>query len=259
MATGRVTIRGSNYSISGGMATVNATGYALSHGKTTIGGTSYTINLRIQDVTHLLRTMTIVKSAGINASTANTVSVSLTTAGTFYALVFYNGYIGIHKLVCTGSAITKTALKQVSTSQAGIYISGTTAYVSTSGSSYVRAYGASLFIVKFPGYTVTEADAIIQALSFSRLATRNSSAAKQLSYDGNSLVGKIAVVAVNTNVAFTKVSTFSNSSWSYSNLFSNYSTNSTLLTAVDGYLVYSNVASGTATNVYGGSFLSLNL
>ena len=251
MSGGRVTINGSNFKISGGMATVNATGYALSHGKTTIGGTNYTINLRTQDMTNLLKKTNIVKSAGRNASSTGSVSLSLTTAGTYYAFVFFNGYIGIYKLVCTGSAITKTNLIELASY---ISISGTTVSLS------VNCYGGSIFIVTFPGYTVAEADAIIGASSFSRLSARNSSALRNLPASGSNLVGKIAAVAVNTYVAFTKVSTFpsgTTSGWSYSVVFSNYSKNSTMLTRSGDNLTYCDNASGTETTVYGGSLLSL--
>lgn len=266
MSGGKVTVGGTNYKIVGGKTTSGGTAYTIGRGKTTIGGTNYNIFLKPQDIEHLLKSEpTVWVNFGRNSDSKGTSSAALLKDGTYYAFVFCNGYLGIHKLVRSGSSVTKTVLKQMASNYSNLYISGTEYMFSNDGtnSSYATSvYGCGIIVLQnFKGYTVSQVDAILKSLSLTRLAGRNSSSARAISYASSSLVGKIALVSVGGHMAFTKITSASTNTFSGTVLFSTANaalTTTSLLVAVSSNIGYRYGTSGGFTNVNGGSLISIS-
>ena len=98
-----------------------------------------------------------------------------TLAVTAYFLSICNGYMGIWKAKSSG--VTTTPIISMSDSYGGICVSGTGASYNHSGytSTYSTVYGATLVLVRFPSYTEEQVDAVLSAMTLTRIAGRNAS------------------------------------------------------------------------------------
>ena len=127
----------------------------------------------------LLLDMTLITGVARNTSTTGTVGALGYTslAVTAYCLSICNGYMGIWKAKSSG--ITTTPIKSMSNDYGGINVSGTA--ISYKNSGYGTAaggdsvYGATLVLVRFPSYTEAQIDAVLGAMTLTRIAGRNSS------------------------------------------------------------------------------------
>ena len=260
MSGGKVTVSGTNYKIIGGKCTIGGTNYTIGRGKTTVSGTNYNIFLKKQTLTDLLKSAKKISRNGQNMSTAErTVYAQLSTAGTYYAFSFYIGYLTISKLVSTGSAITKTNLFKANSSYTDLFVSGNVVYLSKRGNTtsvsnvdYFRA--GSLLVVQFPGYSVSQIDALLSAVTATNRGGFDNSSTSNLYSSTSYFTGKIALVAVGTNIAFVSIPSTSTKTV----LFSETSlSNTSLLYMTTSQLGYSE--NGTSlTGVYGGSLIQLS-
>lgn len=261
MSGGKVTVSGTNYKIIGGKTTVGGTNYTIGRGKTTVGGTNYNIFLKKQTLVDLLKSAKKISRNGQNMSTAErTVYAQLSTAGTYYAFSFYVGYLTISKLVSTGSAITKTNLFKANSSYTDLFVSGNVVYLSKRGNTtsvsnvdYFRA--GSLLVVTFPGYSVSQVDSLLSLSSttYNNMAGKESGSLTTLEEYTASATGKIAVVAVGTNIAFSSIS----SSNAKTVLLTTASSGNTSFINISNQLIGYSTDGSSMTQCYGGSLLSI--
>lgn len=252
MAAGKTLVGGTAYEITGGKTRVTGTNYTITGGKTLVGGTVYTISFKEQTLKDLFQSASISYIAGRNASSNGEVSVNVNTAGTYYAFVFCNGYMGITKLVSTGSSVTKTLLQQVGgTTYGQVYVNGTTCYCSNNGTSAYRTAGQTIAVLKFNGYTEAQIEALLTNGTYDRLKGRNSSKTGTLSTTSDNLASKIAILSFNNYIGIS----FVNSDNSLEVLVGNHSTNPSLL--LYNWAFYLSTNGTSSQSCYGGSILSV--
>lgn len=256
MSGGKVTVSGTNYKIIGGKCNIGGTNYTIGRGKTTIGGTNYNIFLKKQTLADLFKSAVVRVRTGRNESTQGTgTAFTLSTAGTYYAFVFYFGYASIYKIVSTGSSMTKTTIKQTNSGYANLFLDNNYYYYSNNGTAKTSTYGFTCAVLRFPGYTVSQIDAILGAVTFTRLSARNGSTAQTLYAAKGNFYGKIAVVAVNTNASFVQYS----STGTATRLFVTSGSMNMLINR-DNLIGYSIDTASTPdfTTTYGGSLLTMS-
>lgn len=259
MSGGKVTVGGTNYKIIGGKTTIGGTAYTIGRGRTTVNGTNYNIFLKPQTLPALLKSAKKISASGTNASSATaTIYAQLSTAGTYYAFAFYIGYLTICKLVSTGSAITKTTLFKAHSSYTDLFISRNVAYLSkrgktTSTSNVDKFRAGSLLVVTFPGYTVSQVDTILKKVTSTNMAGFDSSSARAMEGYTRDATGKVTVVSVGNQIAFTSTPSASSKTVLYTTATSG---NTSLIYMNDTYIGYSTNGS-SAANCYGGSLLAL--
>lgn len=260
MAGGRVLIGGTAYKITGGVVGRGGYNYPMRKGgKALINGTGYKITFQPISIENAFKSAITTHSSGVESSTAAQAYVSLTTAGTYYAFVFCNGYAGITKLVSNGSSVTKTLLKQTGTdtSYGQVYINGTNCYCSTNGTSAVSYRGQTIICLQFPGYPASEIDTLFSGVTLTRIAGRNASSKSSVSFNSTNYASKFIIVAHNTYMSGVQLT--SSGSYTSDITYGNCEANKSLLHGVYStyYTYYISTDSSTNQTIYGGSILSM--
>ena len=207
---GKVLVGGTAYTIVGGKACVSGTAYSITGGKTLIGGAAYKISFKEYTLEDLLSRMTVVNAVGIDASTAGTIQMAVPANGTYYLLIFFSGYIGIHRIEVSGGSATSTAIIQSASGYCYPTIT-TQNEIIMRGQSTGTYFGGTMALVQFGAYTSAEADSIFGACTLVRVGGRNNKSAGQIAAATSSVNGKIVAVATNTDFAFSYVATGSTS------------------------------------------------
>ena len=246
---GKVLIGGTAYTITGGKTLVGGTAYSISGGKTLIGGTAYDIVFQQGQHTlvDMLRHTVVVNIAGCEVTTSQTISIPVTVDGTYYLFVFSSGYAAIYKVVRAGT-ITYTRIGGASSTQTGISVES-----DSSIKTFRTAYGATMALCQFSGYTPAEIDAFFTATTTTMQAGRNNKSKGSVSATAGSFSNKIMLVATNTDIGFSFVPT---NSTTPEVLFGTNATNPSLVIYTSPSFVLS-IDGSTAASVHGGSMLSM--
>ena len=228
MSGGRVTIGGTNYQIVGGRAQTPSWS-SIPRGKVTVNGTNYTIKLYPRNLKHLLKNLEMVDSMGNDLYTEDTVYVStfFYGTGTYYLISITAGLPSIWKLVYNSSTKTVTATQFGDTTVT--YARYNRLYIEGNGTNNLKIWhtrnGAEtqayaeynvvlvMFWLKPNSYTVAEADSILSAVTYKRLATRQSggsSATATVTTDTANVTGKIVYAVINGEPSFTYVAAYNN-------------------------------------------------
>ena len=118
----------------------------------------------------LFADMTAIAHGGLNSSSRSTVSVNgldFDANPSIYVFAFCNNSFAIHHLLSNGSEYDKTTLYRATDDRnaTNIYISGTSCYLSTNGSSSATVYGGTIIAATFPSYTNNQTSAVFSGIS----------------------------------------------------------------------------------------------
>lgn len=240
-------IGGTEYTIKGGKTLIGGTEYSIKDGKTLVGGTAYNISFGESRIVQLMTNATKYGAAGRNNSSSSLISVSYFTEGTYYAFVFCNGDIGIHKIVAGQlGGLTLTTLYQSNAPYCSLYKGNQTISLSNDGVNQTTVYGGTIVVVTFTGFTEEETDTILSRVRKQSGAGRNASSTSTvgLATSADSTV----LTAWNQQMALQfPVGTV---------IFGTYSTNPSLSRYTSGTLYIS--TNGTSnTSVCGASIITL--
>lgn len=114
-----------------------------------------------------------------------------------YMFAFCNDSFAIHHLLSNGSEYGKTTLYRATddSNATNIYISGTSCYLSTDGSSSAKVYGGTIIAATFPSYTDDQISAVFGNISVKNSAGRNSSSGGVISLSNTVITGEIILTA----------------------------------------------------------------
>ena len=147
----------------------------------------------------LFADMTMKKQGGRNISTLGTASISvkINANPSIYIFAFCNNGFAIHHLLSNGSEYSKTTLYRATddSNATNIYISGTSCYLSTDGSSSAKVYGGAIIAATFPSYTDDQISAVFGNISVKNSDGRNSSSAGVISLSNTVITGEIILTA----------------------------------------------------------------
>ena len=147
----------------------------------------------------LFADMTVIKRTGRNVSTLGTVSISvkINTNPSIYVFAFCNDSFAIHHLLSNGSKYGKTTLYRATddSNATDIYISGTSFYLSTNGSSSTKVYGGTIIAATFPSYTDEQISAVFGNISVKNSAGINSSSKAAIYLENTVITGEIILTA----------------------------------------------------------------
>lgn len=190
---------------------------------------------------------------GKNANTAQTRSLVLVTAGTYYVFSFTGQDCSFNKVVFDGSAWTFTTLKNTSNSYGNIGHSSNAPanvyYSNAPETLELSAYtpnGLTLAALAFDGYTEAEIDQILQSVTLTGLAGSRSSAAA-ITINASSLAPLYALVFANTILAFDSIK-----STTADAIFTTSSSNSSYLYYDGDNASFSTNGTSAATSYRGG-------
>ena len=118
----------------------------------------------------LFADMTAIAQNGLNSGSRSTVSVNgldFDANPSIYIFAFCNNSFAIHHLLSNGSEYNKTTLYRATndSNATNIYISGTSCYLSTDGSSSAKVYGGTIIAATFPSYTNNQTSAVFSGIS----------------------------------------------------------------------------------------------
>lgn len=117
----------------------------------------------------LFADMTVITQGGRESSALGTasMSVNIETNPSIYVFAFCNNSFAIHHLLSNGSEYGKTTLYRATDDRnaTNIYISGTSCYLSTDGSSSATVYGGTIIAATFPSYTNNQTSAVFSGIS----------------------------------------------------------------------------------------------
>lgn len=149
----------------------------------------------------LFADMTVIKQRGSSSSTSGTVRmpVNIEANPSIYVFAFCNDSFAIHHLLSNGSEYGKTTLYRATddSNATNIYISGTSCYLSTDGSSRAKVYGGTIIAAVFPSYTDDQISAVFGNISVKNSDGRNSSSAGVISLLNTAITGEIILTAYN--------------------------------------------------------------
>lgn len=149
----------------------------------------------------LFADMTVVKQGGGSSSSSRTVhmSVNIEANPSIYVFAFCNDSFAIHHLLSNGSEYIKATLYRATddSNATNIYISGTSCYLSTDGSSSAKVYGGTIIAATFPSYTDDQISAVFGNISVKNSAGRNSSSSGVISLSNTVITGEIILTAYN--------------------------------------------------------------
>lgn len=118
----------------------------------------------------LFADMTVIDQSGRNNDVRDAVSLSgldFNANPSIYVFAFCNNSFAIHHLLSNGSEYGKTTLYRATDDRnaTNIYISGTSCYLSTNGSSSATVYGGTIIAATFPSYTNNQTSAVFSGIS----------------------------------------------------------------------------------------------
>lgn len=149
----------------------------------------------------LFADMTVITQGGENGSKLKTVSMSvdIEANSSIYVFAFCNNRFAIHHLLSNGSEYGKTTLYRATNDRnaTNIYISGTSCYLSTDGSSSAEVYGGTIIAATFPSYTDDQISAVFGNISVKNSAGRNSSSNGRVYLSNTVITGEIILTAYN--------------------------------------------------------------
>lgn len=147
----------------------------------------------------LFADMAVIKQGGRSSSTSGTASVSVDIEAnpSIYVFAFCHDSFAIHHLLSNGSEYGKTTLYRATddSNATNIYISGTSCYLSTNGSSSAKVYGGTIIAATFPSYTDDQISAVFGNISVKNSAGRNSSSKGTIYLSNTVITGEIILTA----------------------------------------------------------------
>ena len=151
-------------------------------------------------VAELFADMTVIKQNGVNAKVGSYVKVDgldFNANPSIYVFAFCHNSCAIHHLLSNGSEYNKITLYRATndSNATNIYISGTSCYLSTDGSSSTAAYGGTIIAATFPSYTDEQISAVFGNISVKNSAGRNSAQNDRISLSNNTITGEIILTA----------------------------------------------------------------
>ena len=149
----------------------------------------------------LFADMTVIKQGGRNSSKSGAVSMSVNIEAnpSIYIFAFCSDSFAIHHLLSNGSEYGKTTLYRATddSNATNIYISETSCYLSTDGSSRAAVYGGTIIAATFPSYTDDQISAVFGNISIKNSAGRDNSSADTIYLSNTGITGKIILTAWN--------------------------------------------------------------
>lgn len=253
MSGGKVLRGGTAYSIARGKVLRGGTAYTINTGKTLVGGTAYRISFRPLTFAGLFanRTGTIVAGSRNSNTTAKVTTSAFGAGYTYWVFSACSGYLGIHKLGVTSSAMTKTTL--ISNSNGGGIVTNTSAktvtYAKTTTATSV--YGASVLGLQFNSYTADEIEYILKNATYTRVVGRNTSSTGVLQTARSNFEGKIGII-----MYLNYICVFSQVNGVITVLYSNCANNPSMQYINQNQTSLS-INGTAATAVYGGSMIAV--
>lgn len=155
--------------------------------------------LVLPTLAELFADMTVIKQGGRDSASSGTVSISVNIGAnpSIYVFAFCNDRFAIHHLLSNGSEYGKTTLYRATddSNATNIYISGTSCYLSTNGSSSAKVYGGTIIVATFPSYTDDQISAVFGNISVKNSAGRNSSSNGTIYLSNTVITGEIILTA----------------------------------------------------------------
>lgn len=148
----------------------------------------------------LFADMTVIAQGGRSTNSRAAVSLSgldFNSNPSIYIFAFCNDSFAIHHLLSNGSEYGKTTLYRATddSNATDIYISGTSCYLSTDGSSSTKVYGGTIIAATFPSYTDRQISAVFGNISVKNSAGRNSVPNGTISLLSTVITGEIILTA----------------------------------------------------------------
>ena len=148
----------------------------------------------------LFADMTVIDQEGRD-STLGTLSmpVDIEANPSIYVFAFCKDSFAIHYLLSNGSKYGKTTLYRATNDRnpTNIYVSRTSCYLSTNGSSSVEVHGGTIIAATFPSYTDDQISAVFGNISVKSSAGRNTSSKAEIYLSNTVITGKIILTAYN--------------------------------------------------------------
>ena len=155
--------------------------------------------LVLPTLAELFADMTVINQKGRDSSNSGTLSMSVNieTNPSIYVFAFCNDSFAIHHLLSNGSEYGKTTLYRATddSNATNIYISGTSCYLSTDGSSSAKVYGGTIIAATFPSYTDDQISAVFGNISVKNSKGRNSSSTGVIYLSNTVVTGEIILTA----------------------------------------------------------------
>lgn len=148
----------------------------------------------------LFADMTAIAQNGLNSESRSTVSVNgldFDANPSIYIFAFCNNSFAIHHLLSNGSEYNKTTLYRATndSNATNIYISGTSCYLSTDGSSSAKVYGGTIIAATFPSYTNNQTSAVFSGISVKVSDGVNDKESSRVYLPNNTITGEIILTA----------------------------------------------------------------
>lgn len=148
----------------------------------------------------LFADMTVTAQNGLNSGSRSTVSVNgldFDANPSIYIFAFCNNSFAIHHLLSNGSEYGKTTLYRATgdNNATDIYISGTSCYLSTDGSSSAKVYGGTIIAATFPSYTNNQTSAVFSGVSVKDSDGVNDKESTRVRLSKNVITGEIILTA----------------------------------------------------------------
>ena len=150
----------------------------------------------------LFADMAVIKQNGFNNRFSAYVKVDglhFDANPSIYVFAFCYNSFAIHHLLSNGSEYNKVTLYRAANDKyaTDIYISGTSCYLSTNGSSRAKVYGGTIIAATFPSYTDDQISAVFGNISVKSSAGRNTSSKAAMYLENTVITGEIILTAYN--------------------------------------------------------------
>ena len=211
--------------------------------------------LVLPTLAELFADMTVINQKGRDSSKSGTVSMSVNIEAnpSIYVFAFCKDSFAIHHLLSNGSEYGKTTLYRATddSNATNIYISGTSCYLSTDGSSSAKVYGGTIIAATFPSYTNDQISAVFNNISVKNSAGRNSLSTGVIYLSNIVITGEIILTAYKGAMCAATIA----SPTEYICTLDNGST--MVRNFVDSSDVYLSTNGTSSAKVYGGTILTI--
>lgn len=212
--------------------------------------------LVLPTLAELFADMTVIAQNGVNSSHNSIFSVNVLdfeANPSIYVFAFCNDSFAIHHLLSNGSEYGKTTLYRATddSNATNIYISGTSCYLSTDGSSRTKVYGGTIIAATFPSYTNDQISAVFNNISVKNSAGRNSLSTGVIYLSNIVITGEIILTAYKGAMCAATIA----SPTEYICTLDNGST--MVRNFVDSSDVYLSTNGTSSAKVYGGTILTI--
>lgn len=154
---------------------------------------------QLPTLAELFADMTVVVQSGRNQSSSRAVHISIDIEAnpSVYVFAFCDDSFAIHHLLSNGSEYIKATLYRATddSNATNIYISGTSCYLSTDGSSSTKVYGGTIIAATFPSYTDDQISAVFGNISVKNSVGKNSSSYETIYLSNTVITGEIILTA----------------------------------------------------------------